>query len=536
MAAWDVTGLDLRRERMFGDRVVTCRAARPNDLHAMLRAAAARAPQREALICNDQRFTWTELAQIVEETAAGLHRLGVRQGDRVALLIGNRVEFVIALYAIARLGAIAVPMSTREQAPGISYVLEHSGARLLLADEALGARLPETEEGAAQPARLLIDAATGERPLRQLREPGGPPVGPVEVGEEDTAAILYTSGTTGRPKGAMVAHVNLVHAALIYQHTMVLADGERSVVAVPMTHVTGISAMIAPMALVAGTLVIMPEFKAPEFLRLAAAERMTHTVLVPAMYNLLLQRTEFAAYDLSSWRIGGYGGAPMPAPTIEALQRALPSLGLLNLYGSTETVVPQAIMPPACALEHRLDVGLTAPGGEIVVMDTDGREVPRGSPGEIWMRNASVVRGYWNDPKATAENIIGGFWRSGDLGLIDEDGFIRVLDRIKDMINRGGFKIYTAEVESTLAEHPAVLESAVVAKPCPVLGERVHAFVALRPGQALSDGDLKAFCATRLADYKRPETFTLLREPLPRNANGKLLKREMQQQLLAEND
>jgi acyl-CoA synthetase (AMP-forming)/AMP-acid ligase II len=529
MAHWDVSALPLRRERLFGDRIVNCIADRPGSVFEMFALAVARAPGREAIIAGTVRLTWAQLDGLVAEVAAGLSERGVSQGDRVALLIGNRAEFVILLYAIARMGAITVPISVREQGPGIAYIASHCGARLLVHEQAYLDRLPAKD---TLPGTVIIAAM--EEPvdgvlLRSLRSSAISP--PAKVDEEATSLILYTSGTTGKPKGAMIAEVNLVHAAMIYEHVTGMGDGERALVAVPMTHVTGISCAIMLMARCAGTLIVMAEFKAPAFLELASAERMTQTVLVPAMYALCLARADFSAYDLSAWRSGCYGGAPMPAPVIEGLNAALPRLRLLNFYGSTETVAAQAIMPPEYAFERRLDVGLPAPGGEVLIMDPDGRECPCGTPGEIWLRNSSVVSGYWNDPQATADNIVGGFWRSGDLGLIDEDGFVRVLDRIKDMINRGGYKIYTAEVESVLAEHPGVLESAVVARPCPVLGERVHAFVALRGG-AVEEAELAAFCAARLADYKRPETFTILCEPLPRNANGKLLKRDMRAMFL----
>ncbi|TAL02102.1 MAG: long-chain fatty acid--CoA ligase [Rhodospirillaceae bacterium] len=530
MTAWDQFALDLRYEALFGDRVVLCRVGRPENLDVMLRDAARRAPMGEALVCGNIRLTWKALDDLVAETAAGLTVIGIRKADRVALLLGNSIEFVIALYAIARLGAIVVPLSTREQAPGIAYILNHSGAALLIYEQGLASRLPAETEMQAVRSRIAIETGEEAAPFRDIRSSAPQPS--VEVCEEDVFAILYTSGTTGKPKGATVAHVNVVHAALIYEHTMALGEGERSIVAVPMTHITGISGMVAVMARCAGTLIIMRDFNAQDFLALAEVERMTHTVLVPAMYNLCLARADLKAYDLSAWRIGSYGGAPMSASTIEALAQLLPNLGLMNLYGSTETVVPQAIMPPRYALERRQYVGLAAPGGEVIVMDGAGRQLQPGQPGEIWMRNATVVRGYWNDPEATAENFVGGFWRSGDLGLVDENGFIRVLDRIKDMINRGGYKIYTAEVEAALAEHPAVLESAVVARPCPVLGERVHAFVALRATK-IDSAELANFCKARLADYKCPESFTIGSEALPRNANGKLMKRELRATLLA---
>ena len=248
----------------------------------------------------------------------------------------------------------------------------------------------------------------------------------------------------------------------------------------PLGHVTGVVANIMTMVRCAGALIIMPEFKAAEYLKLAARERVTYTVMVPAMYNLCLLQPDFDSYDLSSWRIGGFGGAPMPIATIERLDAKIPGLKLMNCYGATETTSPSTIMPGELTAKHIDSVGLPCPGAQIIAVDADGRELPRGEIGEIWIHGASVIKGYWNNPKATAESFTAGFWHSGDLGSIDEANFVRVFDRQKDMINRGGLKIYSAEVESVLSGHPDVLESAIIAKPCPVLGERVHAVVVVR--------------------------------------------------------
>lgn len=532
MSGWDISQWPWRRERLFGDRVVLCRADRPNDLCALFKQSAKRAPLRDALVLGEQRLSWRDLETIVEETSAGLEHWGITQGDRVALMVGNRPEYVIALFAVARLGSILVPISVREQASGIAYILEHSGARLLIAEETYADRLPAKVESIGELQQVIsVPSVPTDRYFDDLRARDGSRAEAVHIHEEDLFALVYTSGTTGRPKGAMVSHVNVIHAAMIYQQTMDLRDGECSIIAVPMTHITGITALIAPMALVAGTLVIVSEFKASEFLELAASNRVTHTLIVPAMYNLLLLREDFSSYDLSEWRIGGYGGAPMPAPTIELLAKALPSLRLMNCYGATETVCPVALMPPEFAYDRRNQVGLPAPGCEIVIMDAQGREVPAGQPGEIWMRSVTVVQGYWHNAEATRDSFVGGFWRSGDVGAVDEADFISVLDRLKDMINRGGYKIYTTEVESVLSEFPGILECAVVAKPCPVLGERVHAFVALKSGATVNETEMKGFCESRLADYKVPESFTVSPDPLPRNANGKLMKRAMQASL-----
>jgi acyl-CoA synthetase (AMP-forming)/AMP-acid ligase II len=313
---------------------------------------------------------------------------------------------------------------------------------------------------------------------------------------------------------------------------MGLGPADCSIAAVPLSHVTGLVALITTLAHCAGKLCIMPAFKAADFLALAARERMTHTLMVPAMYNLCLLQSDFERRDLSAWRIGAYGGAPMPLATIGTLARTVPALTLMNCYGSTETTSPSTLMPTGQTAAHLDTVGAPLGCVEMRVMDDAGVEVAPGTIGEIWIKGPMVVPGYWHNPEATRDNITGGFWRSGDIGSIDAQGYVRVVDRKKDMINRGGYKIFTIEVENALYAHPAVQECAVVAKPCPVLGERVHAFVALKQ-TGISEADLLEFCRPRLADYKLPESWTISTTPLPRNPNGKLLKRAMRDAVVA---
>ena len=516
----------MRLEARFGDRVVPAFCERPNSIWAMISAAAARNPDGEALVCGGRRMTWREVAQQSAQIAAGLRKMGVQGGDRVALLLGNRIEFVLALFGAAHLGAVTVLLSTRQQKPEIAYVLTDCGAKLLIHEAALADRLPDPRDVPDLAHRIAVDDEASLSQFSGLVE-SGPEPAPADVGEEDTAMILYTSGTTGRPKGAMLAHCNIIHSAMVYEACMELTQADRSIAAVPLAHVTGVVANIMSMARCAGTLIIVAEFKAADYLKVAARERVTQTVMVPAMYNLCLLQADFDSYDLSAWRIGGYGGAPMPIATIEKLAVKVPGLKLINAYGSTETTSPSTIMPPELTAAHIDSVGLPCPGAEIVVMDAGGRELPRGEIGEIWIRSGSVIKGYWNNPKATAESFTAGFWHSGDLGSIDEKDFVRVFDRQKDMINRGGLKIYSAEVESVLAGHPDVVESAIIAKPCPVLGERVHAVIVTRG--SVTEGALRAWCAERLSDYKVPETMALTAEPLPRNANGKVMKRQLRE-------
>src|SRR5215470_17804362 len=518
----------MRLEARFGDRLVPAFIERPVSIWAMIADAAARNPDGEAIICGERRLSWREVVAQSANIAAGFAKLGLVPGDRVAVLLGNRVEFVLTMFAAAHAGLVTVLLSVRQQKPEIAYVLTDCGAKILVHEAALADRLPDARDVPDLRHRITVDDDAARSRFSTLRGNASKPA-PARVGEEDTAMILYTSGTTGKPKGAMLAHCNVIHSSMVFVSCLQLTEVDRCIAAVPLGHVTGVVANITTMARCAGALIIMPEFKAAEYLKLAARERVTYTVMVPAMYNLCLLQPDFDSYDLSSWRIGGFGGAPMPIATIEKLAAKIPGLRLANCYGATETTSPSTMMPAQFVASHIDSVGLPCPGATIIAVDSQGRALPPGEIGEIWIRSASVIKGYWNNPKATAESFTGGFWHSGDLGSVDADNFVRVFDRQKDMINRGGLKIYSAEVESVLAGHDSVVESAIIAKPCPVLGERVHAVVVIR--ESVERKTLQAWCAERLSDYKVPETIDLLTEPLPRNPNGKVIKRQLREGL-----
>jgi acyl-CoA synthetase (AMP-forming)/AMP-acid ligase II len=552
---WLGSVLPMRSEAHFRDRVVRCFVERPRSTHALLADALARNPDGEAIVCGAERLTYREFDAVVARAAAGLAARGIARGDRVGMLLGNGTVFPVVLFAALRLGAIAVPISIREQAPGLAYMLAHCGAKVVVHDADLVDRLPDARAAPALAHRIAVRPGAPCDQLELMADAAPPVIArsasdeaiqkPAVVSgllrsarnddadgdEEDTAVILYTSGTTGRPKGAMLTHLGICHSAMHYECCMAIDARDRSVIAVPMSHVTGVVALIATMVRAAATMIVMPAFKAADFIALAERERMTHTLLVPAMYNLCLLEPSFAAADLRSWRVGGFGGAPMPPATIERFAAKLPALSLMNAYGSTETTSPATLMPPSQTAARLDSVGCAVPCAEILVMDEAGRALPPGRAGEIWMHGPMVAKGYWDNEAATAESFVAGFWRSGDIGSIDADGYVRVFDRSKDMINRGGYKIYSVEVENALMSHPAVVEAAVVAKPCAVLGERAHAFVTVTGADASTEA-LTRHCAELLADYKVPDSFTLGAEPLPRNANGKLMKRQLRDELL----
>jgi acyl-CoA synthetase (AMP-forming)/AMP-acid ligase II len=516
----------IRPETHFG-RALRCFADRAPNLNAMFADTVARHRDREALVDGAQRLDYAKLDRIADRLAGHFHRLGLARGDRIALYLGNEREFVHALLATLRLGAIAVPVNVREQRPELAFIVNQCGAKAIAFDAALADRLPAPADVPALSVRLSVGGAgSGAIAFDELLETHSPEAPRADPVEEEPAVILYTSGTTGRPKGAVLTHLNVIHSVLHYRTCMRLTSADRSLLAVPASHVTGLVAITLAMFAVGGCVIMLREFKARAFLELAARERMTHTLVVPAIYNLCLRDPDFGRFDLSAWRVGGFGGASMPEGTIRSLAEQLPGLTLVNAYGATETTSPTTIMPMGRQAANLDSVGAVVPCGDVRVMDDSGREVAAGESGELWIAGPLVVPGYWENPEATAREFAGGYWRSGDIGSIDAQGFARVFDRKKDMINRGGYKVYSAEVESVLSLHPAVVESALVAVPDPVLGEKTRAIVVARDAGCDADA-LRAHCAQHLADYKVPDFFVFRSEPLPRNANGKLLKRAL---------
>lgn len=515
--------MSLRHETHYG-RVVRAPADRPANVYAMFSAAVERAAGKLAAIDGDARTTYAELRDLVERSAGRMAALGVGFGDRVALLIDNRTDFLAAMLATARIGAVVVPMNIRQRLPETEYALNDCGATLVIHEASVADQVPNSQQCPALKHRIVVDE---ERRLWDGEWPA--PSAQPEIDEDTAFCILYTSGTTGRPKGAILTHFGVVTNCIGAAYGFGLGDDECTILAVPASHVTGVHIILLVMVFTAGKSVMMRGFKARRFLEMAETERMTYNLIVPAMYKLCLMDETFDQRDLSSWRVGAYGGAPMPAALAQELGERLPCLSLMNVYGATETTSPAVMMPPELVRLRLNQVGKTLPYVDIVIMDDNGREVPRGEQGEIWISGPVIIPEYWNKPDANRDNFMGGYWKSGDLGAMDKDGFLSVFDRKKDMINRGGFKIYSVEVENTIMGHPAVVEAGVVGKPCPVLGERVEAFAVLK--EPLDERVLKEYCAARLSDYKVPDNINFVDGPLPRNPNGKLLKTALREWL-----
>ena len=508
----------IRKEVHYGDRVIDCYAERPGSIDAMLAASVRRAGGSIALEDGDLAISYDQLELHAARLAGALQGRGVARGDRVAIILDNRPEFLIGLLACAKLGAIAVPMGIRLRRPEIEFICRDCDPRAVIHEAELEQHLPEL---AAVPCFAVAgDPTRSERFETLLAE--GSPIAPIAVAEDDPFCIMYTSGTTGRPKGAVITHLSMVHSCMHWVDRLGLPTGISTVLAIPASHVSGLGGVVMPFLFLGGRVILTRGFKAGHLIDLLVAKRVEHALLVPAMYNLCLRDERIQNADLGAWRWAVYGGAPMPEPTIRRFAEILPQLHMCNAYGATETTSPATIMDPGQGTARSDSIGRTVACGDIRVMDENGCEVPPGQPGELFIAGPMIVREYWRNAEATRAAFPSGYWRSGDIGAIDADGYVRIFDRKKDMINRGGYKVFAAEVENVLSDHPDIVESAVVGAPDDVLGEVVVAFI-----QAAGEIDVaavKAFCAERMADYKVPGHLVVRTAPLPRNANGKLQK------------
>ncbi|MDY0748051.1 class I adenylate-forming enzyme family protein [Paucibacter sp. R3-3] len=502
---------------------------REPDLDQMFRASVERSPQATALVDGMLRVSYQELDERVLRLACAFHAHGVSSGDRVVVLLANRLEFVVTVLACVRVGALVVPAGTRLRSPEIHHICSDAGACAIVHEASLAPELPDRAELSNLKLRVSVAGdATGSIAFEKFmsKDQALDFAFEARAGEDDPFGILYTSGTTGRPKGAVLTHLGAIHSALHWKQLHGLKAQEVSLLAIPASHVAGLCGVVFPMLMVGACIVLMREFRARAFLEMAEREQITHALLVPAMYALCLLEPEMPRFDLARWRLGVYGSAPMPESTITRVAELLPGLDLCNAYGATETTSPATIMPLGEGISHTDSIGRVVPCGDIRVMNEQGHEVAPGETGELWIGGPMVVPGYWNNPQATASSFIDGYWKSGDIGAIDAEGFVRIFDRKKDMINRGGFKVYPAEVENALCSAPGVVEAAVVGRPDPVLTERVVAFVR-RSDPALDDAALKRFCKDNMADYKVPDRIVVQDEPLPRNANGKIQKDQL---------
>jgi long-chain acyl-CoA synthetase len=482
--------------------------------HVLARALRT-APELCAVVCHDDRRTYAELGSRCRRLAGAMRGLGLAAGDRVGVIGLNSDRYLELYLGIPAAGFVLVPVNSRLAAAEMRAILDDAGVSVLFAD----ADYP----GAAAVKRVLTMPGDYEDLIAPADEV---PLGD-DVSEGDLAALFYTSGTTGAAKGAMHTHRSLVSSGLHFMATWPFDRQTRWLVASPMFHTGGI---IGTLATVwgGGTHVIMPRFDPGLALDLIEREAVTHTLLVPTMLAAAVQAQLDRPRDVGSLRYLSHGASPITAETLKRTRQAFPRAELLHVYGTTESTPVTTFLPHE---ERILDTpqvrscGQPAVGVDVRVVDKSLAEVPPGAVGEIIVRSPSVMTGYWQKPQATAEVMRGDWYLTGDLGYSDEDSYIYLVDRAKDMIVSGGENIYSTEVENALAAHPSVAEAAVFGVPDSRWGEAVYAVVVTRV--SVTPEELTAHCRTRIAGFKVPRNIELRTEPLPKSAAGKVLKRDL---------
>ncbi|MEU5610683.1 AMP-binding protein [Streptomyces sparsogenes] len=524
---------------------------RPSVLHAFRDAVRTR-PDRPAIVYFDGRLTYREADQLSDGLAGHLAARGFRPGDRLAIMLQNTPHFVLALLGAWKAGGTVVPVNPMYKAGELGHILADAEvSALVCAAPAWEAYVRAT--AAASPVRVALtadpyDFQTRDDPrvlsggralapedtddlLAAARGGARPPAVP-EPGRDDIALISYTSGTSGTPKGAMNTHGNIAYNAERQCVVHALPDGSVIFALAPLFHITGMVCELATSLAEAGTLALACRFEPGVVLDAFAEHRPAYTVGPSTAFMALMAHPAATRDHFASFRLISSGGAPLPPALVERFEAAFGPY-IRNGYGLTECTAPCASVPPGKRApvdpdSGTLAVGVPGPDAVVRIIDDEGRDVPFGQHGEIAVRGPMVVPGYWRQPEAGAAALPDGELRTGDIGFMDPDGWLYVVDRKKDMINASGFKVWPREVEDVLYTHPAVREAAVVGVPDPYRGETVKAYISLRPGAEAAPEELAAYCAERLAAYKYPRRIEILPE-LPKTASGKILRRELRQ-------
>jgi long-chain acyl-CoA synthetase len=515
-------------------------------------------PDREFLVYEGERATYEAFARATIALARRLQADGVKKGDRVAIVMRNLPEWPVAFFAGVLAGAIVTPLNAWWTGPELDYGLADSGTKIAIVDDERLGRIGEYLDGLSGLEKVyasrLAEAPTHAKVHRledvigrvnDWKDLSDHPLPAVELGPEDDATILYTSGTTGKPKGALGTHRNMtsnIGAGGISAVRNFLRAGQPlpetdphklpqrvTLLVVPFFHATGLSATLGPTMNAGGKIVLMRRWDAEPAMRLIEAEKVSSTGGVPTIAWQLIEHPARAKYDLSSLIAVTYGGAPSAPELVRKIAETFPGSQPGNGWGMTETTATFT-SHLGKDYENRPDsAGPAAPVGEMQIRDpADGKTVlPAGAVGELWCKGPQVVKGYWNKPQATTETFVDGWLRTGDLARIDEEGFLFIIDRAKDMLIRGGENIYCVEVENALYEHPAVMDAAIVGIAHKTLGEEPGAVVHLKPGATATEAELRAFVRARLAAFKVPVKVVFWPQMLPRNANGKIVKTEL---------
>ncbi|HET6997439.1 MAG TPA: long-chain fatty acid--CoA ligase [Solirubrobacterales bacterium] len=491
------------------------------NLASIVSESAAQVPDSPAVRLGETELTYAELDQRSARLATLLRERGVEPGDRVGVMLPNVLEFPVAYYGVLRAGAIVVPMNVLLKRREIAFYLEDSGAKLLLFWHGFAA---EARDGAADAGAEPIEVEPAS--FAAMLDEHEPTPGLAETAEDDTAVILYTSGTTGKPKGAELTHLNLFrNADISSRNTCEIAAGDIVFGGLPLFHSFGQTVSMNASLMVGACLTLVPKFDPGEALATMQRDGVTHFYGVPTMYGALLHHPERESYDTSALRTCITGGASMPVEVLRGFEDAFGAI-VLEGYGLSETSPVSSSNHPDRERKPG-SIGTPLEGVEMKVVDEDDNEVAQGEVGEIVIRGHNIMKGYWQRPDATEEAMRGGWFHSGDMARVDEEGYFYIVDRKKDLIIRGGYNVYPREVEEVLYEHPKIREAAVLGVPHDEWGEEIGAAVVLHDGEQLDPEEVSAYVKERIAAYKYPRLVWFLDE-LPKGPTGKILKREIE--------
>jgi fatty-acyl-CoA synthase len=490
-------------------------------------------PEKVVITFQDRKFTYRSLQDRVSALAQGLLKMGIRKGDRVAILLYNCSQFFETIFAVNRIGAVFLPLNFRLAPDEIAYILGNAGAKAIISEESFHPSLDSIRNDLSE-LQNYITLSAQQTPGWTIYEDiiemnKGADIEDVHVELDDLHRLMYTSGTTSRPKGVMITYGNLYWKNIGHIWEFNIVPEDKTLITGPLYHVGGLDLTAACTLYRGGSVSILRKFNPLDVARAIDKEKPTNIWLAPAMINLILQEPKVAEYNLDSIRYIVGGGERMPEPLVQRVQELFKNAWICDAYGLTETVSGDTFLPRNKTFEKLGSVGRPCLHLDMKIVDEQGNELPPGQVGEILFRGPKVTKGYWENPEATQKAIRDGWFYTGDMGQIDEDGYLYISDRKKDMIISGGENIASLEVERTLYEHPLVLEASVIGIPDEKWGEVPKAFIVVKPGHELTSEEIQQHCLTKLARYKVPKEIEFINE-LPRNPSGKVLKRLLREE------